>query len=599
MAYAKNLLDGYGLNWAKHGDNIEGFSNPLWMLYMVIMHLFIKNVYVTSLAIQLTSMFILLVNLYFVYRITSDYFTTRESRYVLPALVLTASYYPLNHWSLQGFEVSLQTLLITSVTWLLFKSIFHKQNHNIAIFSLLMAGTLLRMDMFIFAGVVMSVMSYYALRFKDIRRHFISGIMIFIGGNLLYLLFRYYYFSEFFPNTYYLKIYGVDIMLRVRRGLHVFMEFLKPLTLILLAIVTGTFFVRGRRLSYLVLLSTSFIYFAYSVYVGGDAWERSRVGANRWISIVVPLLFIVLNGLLNELNGMIRKMKVSDRSRYLISLIVLTAVSAYSFLAFNGLIHGPEKFEKLKDIAVINRPLHVDDNEKMVKRTFQMKNIASMHVKVATLWGGIPSYFLENELVDLLGYNDKFIAKLPVDISPDNYRIYKPGHMKNDFYYSLGMLKPDLLFDFNIEGALMQSVWVMNNFPYIEKYGFLIRNIPNKNKAAVSFSGADNTIAGKIYFQFRFETSITGLITSIQIRSDYAFEGVDTIPDNAYKDLLVMHAEKMIDLRDGIHISKPSTFKLYASDKDISFSSNKSYTALIHYKGQGYLVVPVKVNTPS
>lgn len=599
MTYAKNLLNGYGLNWAKYGDNVEGFSNPLWTFYMVFIHVFIKNLYFTSLAVQLTSMAILLANLYFVYRIASDYFTTPKSRYVFPAIALTAFYYPLNHWSLQGFEVSLQALLITSVTWLLFNSIFHKQNHNVAIFSLLLTGTLLRMDMFIFAGIVMSAMSYYALRFKDIRRHFIKGIMIFLGGNLLYLLFRYYYFSEWLPNTYYLKIYGIDEMLRIRRGLYVFMEFFKPITPIFLISTSGILFLRDRRGRYLLLLSIIFMFFAYSVYIGGDAWEWSSVGANRWISIVMPLFFIVLNGLLNELNSIVQKIKVNDQSRRVIGLIILVTVSVYSFLAFNGLLHSPDKFEKLKDIVVINRPLHVDDHKRMVKRTFEMRKIASRHVTVATLWGGIPSYFLENKMVDLLGYNDKFLSRLPVDISPDDYKRYKPGHVKNDLSYSIGILKPDVLFDLNIEGTLMQRIWVMEEFPYVERFDFMIRRIANKGKVAVSFLSADNRIYGKRYYHFRFETVIPGIITSIQIRGNNDKSGgADTIPNNAYKELLVMEGEKMLNFEDGIYfnVTKPLIFDLYVDEDDFSFVSDKSYTALIHYKGSGYFVVPIEVN---
>src|SRR5579863_5902507 len=35
MTYARNLLDGFGLNWARYGTPVEGFTHPLWLLLMI------------------------------------------------------------------------------------------------------------------------------------------------------------------------------------------------------------------------------------------------------------------------------------------------------------------------------------------------------------------------------------------------------------------------------------------------------------------------------------------------------------------------------------------------------------------------------------
>src|SRR4051794_19975803 len=35
MAYARNLVEGHGLNWARQGAPFEGFTSPLWLLLMV------------------------------------------------------------------------------------------------------------------------------------------------------------------------------------------------------------------------------------------------------------------------------------------------------------------------------------------------------------------------------------------------------------------------------------------------------------------------------------------------------------------------------------------------------------------------------------
>src|SRR5947208_2081355 len=35
MTYARNLVEGHGLNWARQGFPVEGFTHPLWAFLMV------------------------------------------------------------------------------------------------------------------------------------------------------------------------------------------------------------------------------------------------------------------------------------------------------------------------------------------------------------------------------------------------------------------------------------------------------------------------------------------------------------------------------------------------------------------------------------
>jgi arabinofuranosyltransferase len=66
MRYAKNFANGYGLVWNPGGERIEGYTNPLWVLYMSVIHLLPISQSKTSLFIQLTAAVLLAVNLYFV-----------------------------------------------------------------------------------------------------------------------------------------------------------------------------------------------------------------------------------------------------------------------------------------------------------------------------------------------------------------------------------------------------------------------------------------------------------------------------------------------------------------------------------------------------
>ena len=40
MRYAKNLAEGHGLVWNPGGTPVEGYTNPLWVVFMAFFHLF-------------------------------------------------------------------------------------------------------------------------------------------------------------------------------------------------------------------------------------------------------------------------------------------------------------------------------------------------------------------------------------------------------------------------------------------------------------------------------------------------------------------------------------------------------------------------------
>ena len=43
MRYARNLAQGYGLVWNPGGPRVEGYTNPLWTVYMSLFHLLPVN----------------------------------------------------------------------------------------------------------------------------------------------------------------------------------------------------------------------------------------------------------------------------------------------------------------------------------------------------------------------------------------------------------------------------------------------------------------------------------------------------------------------------------------------------------------------------
>ena len=92
MRYAYNLAHGNGLVW-NIGERVQGFTNPLWVFYMALLHLLPLPPAQMSLPVQITGAALLAANLYFVRRIVEHF--TGDLLAMLAAVAFTAFYAPL------------------------------------------------------------------------------------------------------------------------------------------------------------------------------------------------------------------------------------------------------------------------------------------------------------------------------------------------------------------------------------------------------------------------------------------------------------------------------------------------------------------------
>jgi hypothetical protein len=85
MTYARNLLDGYGLNWARQGAPVEGFTHPLWLLLMLPANLTGIALRLRSLPVQVMSLAALGLAAVAAWRLVRAHFAPPEAPYALPA----------------------------------------------------------------------------------------------------------------------------------------------------------------------------------------------------------------------------------------------------------------------------------------------------------------------------------------------------------------------------------------------------------------------------------------------------------------------------------------------------------------------------------
>lgn len=481
MTYARNLVEGHGLNWARQGEPVEGFTHPLWLAPMVVTNLLPVDLRFRSLPVQLLSLVLLAGLVVAVRRLMLSWFSCQYARHWMPAAALTAFCYALVYWSIMGMEVALQALLAVLAVHLAIASVEGRRERHLELWLVCAAAYLLRMDMLLLvAAVQVWVVARGGLR-RD-RRRWLLGLMVFLAAALGYSLFRWFYFHDVLPNTYYLKLTGVPLVVRLLRGLLAFGSFVRAHLLLLLAAVLGAvpLLRRDRRLALPAAIFA--LYCAYSIWVGGDAWDLDPevpVGANRYIAFGLPLLFVLLNAVLN------RALDAWERSRgERITKGAAGAAAAFGLLLLNGL--WPAGTDEAWGLMLgTTRPPLTDSHRTVVNQLHRLQGIVEPGASVASAWAGIPAYFSEFRMVDVLGYNDRHVARLPsrLLLNEDQFKRFRPGHDKWDFHHLLVEVRPDAFFQIwgpRLEGLNVREVmephgyyrrsdvWLKRGSPYVK-----------------------------------------------------------------------------------------------------------------------------------
>jgi hypothetical protein len=449
MTYARSLVEGHGLNWARFGAPVEGFTHPLWTALMVPVNaLSFLDLRYRSALVQLLSLAILLVHVTVVRRLMLRHFAGVRARHWLPAALLTASYYPLNYWALMGMESGLQALLTTLSVLLALDIVCLGRDRHRQLLLVGAAAYLLRMDMLLIVLVVQAfVLGCGGLR-REQRAGFFQGVAVLAGVVIGYGAFRWLYFGELLPNTYYLKLDQVPLAVRLMRGTRMLSASLSDHLLLLVAVGMGVLVLlrelpaRGAGLVWRRRLLLPALLFAtacaYSIWVGGDAWEMSlNVRANRFVVYVMPLVFVLFGGLLNLAAD---QLSTGLFRRYLVAM-----ATALALLVADGLWMGAEYPENWFDLAVATPPLMVGKHVEVFDKLRRLQRAIGTAGVVATGPAGIPSYFSDYRMVDLFGYNERHIARLPpaLPLALDNYADFLPGHAKWSYAWVLARYHPD------------------------------------------------------------------------------------------------------------------------------------------------------------
>jgi len=423
MRYARNFAQGYGLAWNIGQPPVEGFTNLGWTLYMALAHLLPLAASKISLVIMLTSLVILLANIYVVHQIAHTLLPDSKYAPTLAALI-TAFYFPLVFWSLRGMEVGLLTLLVN------FALLLAISNQKPALIGIILAlAILVRID-----AAISAILITIYLFTKNKRSALVPAISI-IAAILAIFYFQKIYFGDFLPITYYQKVTGFSAFDRIRHGILVFIEFAArdTLALFLFSLAGIFFYARSIQRSHeaLLLLGIFLTQCAYSIYVGGDYAEPETNAANRFITQGMPALIILFSWMTSRIltdlqttQPQIAFANSKMNPAIPLAVMVLLLISGEPWFAY----------------SIDNAPLLKADIRRVKLALHIAQNTAPEAVIAVHAAGQIP-YYSERTTIDLLGLNDPVVAK-----SASHGEFY-PGHNKWNYEYSISQLRPDLIAD--------------------------------------------------------------------------------------------------------------------------------------------------------
>ena len=456
MRYAENLAAGHGLVWNPEDRPVEGFSNPLWTLWMTVLHLLPVTKAKVSLLVTCSGALLLLANLWLLWRIGDKVGLSKAAKGYL--VFATGFFYPLVFWTLRGFETGLtSTLLLAGVLLVMRLETPESPWNTLRLAGLIALGLVTRPE-FAAPGMLLVL---GALVLSPPRTRFKRGLVLL--GALFTLVsaaitLRFWYFGELVPNTYFLKLGEAGLTERVEMGLYRLGRHLEYQSWPFLALLLPSwiFLRRMRGRSLLLVAGIVAAQVAFSLYAGGDAWEDLRF-ANRYLAVVGPLAILMsvvaLEEIATAMTRLIQQRKWIQRGPKTIAATLFLAPGLLMFYAVNG--HDFSNWARHGSQAITWE-------HDLVKQGLRIRHQTPPETVIAVVTAGAIPYFAERTAIDLMGKADPVIAKGPAN---SNQTFFYPGHTKWNYHHSIGELRPDLI----VQTYLLKK----EDKDYFERLGYL------------------------------------------------------------------------------------------------------------------------------
>ncbi len=210
FVYARNLAQGYGLVAQPGAAPVEAYSNFLWLLLYV--PFFWLRGFDPVVAPKIISAAIVLATYALVYKTFAPF--TPQGRLVIPvALMLTSLSTPFVVWTTSGLENPLYALLVCLLVYGAVRSLTAGQvmgRWALALGALAACAGMTRPDgvLYVVAFPALLIAQQLDRRTRSFRTAVVAFLLYGLGFAMLYggfCLFRWAYFGDLLPNTFYAK----------------------------------------------------------------------------------------------------------------------------------------------------------------------------------------------------------------------------------------------------------------------------------------------------------------------------------------------------------------------------------------------------------
>lgn len=200
LRYARNLVEGNGLTY-NPGENVEGFSNPTYVLIMAL-SLMMGS---TSLeGIKIVGFFSYMVCILGTIGLALELLRPKSRASLLTALaggLFFAVSIPLNFWPTAGLETSFYSMLLVISFWRLWEELRDRDKLPLSACLLgITAITRPEAPILVLGAFLAAIQSHWKDKPKLVR-----WLGLFFIPTLGYLIFRLSYYGYLFANTYYQK----------------------------------------------------------------------------------------------------------------------------------------------------------------------------------------------------------------------------------------------------------------------------------------------------------------------------------------------------------------------------------------------------------
>jgi len=432
LRYVWNFLNGQGIVW-NVGEYVQGYSNFLQLALVSALGLAGVDLVAASRVTGLLAFGLLVSVLWLFLRC----FRQRKDLGHVP-VIFTLTSAPMIVWSIGGLGDTLLALF-TSTGCLLFLAAFDQPGNRrlLAASGICLAlGYLAHPD-----GLVFVALSLFWLLVTPKSRPLRSAVAFALPCLLIlgaYTLWLFFYYGDIVPNTFYAKADNFNLG-RLASGWRYILSYTLQapyLPILVVAVLIFGMLTRklqwNARLTYLALVISA--YSSFIVFIGGDHMRTFRLV----LPLVVPLSYMLYLLLVSTVDASKRNATVMITA----VALLLCGLQPWQF-ALNPRVEDPA--------ARIGTLIG-----KYISDAWPTGALIALNTA-----GSIPYYAPQDRFIDMLGLNDRHIAKRHID-KIELPKQNRAGHLKGDGAYVLSRA-PDFIIVGPAEGTSILRPWFLSD----------------------------------------------------------------------------------------------------------------------------------------